>query len=206
MKLTKIKAFNFEGAIRGMRNPMNSWDKSDSKFINDSDFALGEKDLTLCKKLIKAGTEHRKFLRQIFVSMDIEACLSVWNQLDTYKFLDKNSCSRMHSLHKKKLTRKMFCKTETTLATNLWNELIPKLNEFLHVYNESGEKMCLRDLYKFLPPAFLQKRTVSTNYECLMNIYFQRKNHKLPEWQKFCNKLINTLPYFREFVNCIENK
>lgn len=226
IKVENINVYNIDNAIKGMRNPLQSWNKSDSKFIDciaDEDFdcnscpyldvddmctspeyspyltfIIGPKDMELAMKLIKAGPEHRKFLRQIFVSMDITAPLYWWKEMDTYKIgTTANSTSTMHTLHKRLLTVDDFSFDEVT-ETEV--ELINKLNkliEMVQVYKDNPEakEKYWRKLIQLLPSSFNQMRTWTANYEVLRNIYYQRKNHKLQEWREFCRILATKLPY-----------
>ena len=214
INVENIEVFNWEGAIRGMRNPLNSWDKSDSDWefvedpsiINPNDevkFVLGENDLALMRKLVKAGSDHRKFLRQILVSMDITAPLYWWKEFDTYKVgTTANSCSTMHTIHKKPFEVDDFSH-ERMSATAL--RVIKRLVNFLELerkcYCESKNREHWDDIIQLLPASYNQKRTVTFNYEVLLNMYRSRKNHKLPEWHALCD-CIENLPYFAEI--CLE--
>ena len=227
MKFENTKVFNFEGAFRGMRNPMNSWDKSDSSFSDSqhSSFVIGEKDLSLAQKLIHAGTEHRKFLRQIFVSVDITAPLYWWKEFDTYKVgTTANSTSTMHRIISTPITLECFeiddyspiCvsnkeKDPLVQKVNVFNivenELIPFL-EFLRTkYKETHDKKVWKELIRWLPESWLQKRTVTLNYENILSICSQRKTHKLNEWSGTDNPFnqnfiswAKSLPYTNELI------
>ncbi|MDY2734514.1 hypothetical protein [Intestinibacter sp.] len=233
IKLEKAEVFNFEGAIRGMRNPMNSWDKSDSglKIMNEDDyelgyepnyeFIIGENDLKLMKNLIKAGPEHRKFLRQIFVSVDITAPLYWWKEFDTYKVgTVADSCSTMHKITDKEFTLNDFscdqllnigCDLFTTESEGglfstthqpmdlLADFIIPSLNICRNKFIETNNKDYWWQIIQLLPTSYNQKRTVTLNYEVLMSMYNQRKNHKLDEWRTFC-EWIGSLPYAKELI------
>lgn len=196
LKVERDKVYNFEGAIRGMRNPLNSWDKSDSDFSCDPP-KLGPKDLDLALRLVKSGSDHRKFLRQIMVSCNITAPLYWWKQFDTYKVgTVANSTSTMHTLTKRKLTVDDFAWDGN--LTSYRADTIEHLNLLMALYKRTGEKGYWRELIQDLPSSFLQMRTVTLNYEVLRNIYHARKAHKLTEWHDFC-AWIETLPY-SEFI------
>lgn len=203
MKFENTETFNWRGALRGMRNPMNSWSKSDSRIIENKGFIIGENDLTLARKLIKAGTGHRKFLRQIFICVDITAPLYWWKQFDTYKVgTVANSCSTMHKLTSTPITRDCFEKPEEVdIPGAILNTV--KFLEYLRIqYNKTKDKKYWYILIYLLPEGWLQKRTITMNYEVAYNMYKQRKNHILTEWHALC-EWAETLPYFREFF--IEN-
>lgn len=194
-------AYNFVNAIRGARNPMNSWDKMDS-IIKDGNFFLGVNDYRMCERLIKAGSDERKFLRQIFVSMDITAPLFWYKEFDQYKIsTTTDSCSTMHKITSSPITKDCFAFDETLDADILLTQdRIIKDCEYLRTkYLETKDKKYWRALIEILPNAWLQKRTWTGNYENLRNIYHARKNHKLQEWKDFC-KEIEKLPYAYEFI------
>ena len=207
LQIYDIQTHNFEAAIRGMRNPMDSWDKSDSKWVyNDildkKTYLIGDNDLELAKRLCKAGTEHRKFLRQIFVSYDIIAPIYFYKEFDTYKInTTSNSCSTMHTIHKKDFTLDDFSIEHLTSDNKNYyiSELIPRLNTYRQKYVESKDKNDWWQLIQLLPTSFNQRRTISMNYENILNILHQRKNHKLDEWYTFCDTMLYTLPYIDEF-------
>lgn len=218
IKLEHIETFNWEGAIRGMRNPMNSWDKSDSCLCEGGDnfrdcivstgvcprngdfdrdrFCIGAADFDLMKRLAKAGSDHRKYMRQIFVSVDITAPLYWWKEFDTYKVgTVANSCSTMHTIHKKEFEVSDFSTDNMTNAgTAVLNYLISVLEDCRECFNETKDKGVWHDLISLLPSGYLQKRTVTMTYENLVNMYHARKNHKLDEWHTFCG-WIKCLPY-----------
>lgn len=209
IKLERTSVMNLDGAIRGMRNPMNSWEKSDSYWthienpdtMNEAPFQffMGENDLALARKLASAGSDHRKYLRQIFVSVDITAPLYWWKEYDTYKVgTVANSCSTMHSIHKKEFTLDDFSHERMT-ADGFENLLrnIDHLNRDRQAYIDTNDKDYWDDMIQSLPSSYNQMRTCTLNYENLMNIYFARRNHKLPEWHVLCD-WIETLPYFAE--------
>jgi hypothetical protein len=204
IKVEKIETYGWEAAIRGMRNPMNSWDKSDSHFEwGGKDFSIGEADLALMKKLVHAGSDHRKFLRQIMVSMDITAPLYWWKEFDTYKVgTVANSCSTMHKIHDKEFTREDFS-FEHTDAMCAWHieSILNVLNTSREKFLETKDKGYWWNMIQFLPSSYNQLRTITMNYEVLLNMYRARKDHKLDEWQRFCD-VIAHLPYFREVIGC----
>lgn len=210
MKIEHIQTFNWEGAIRGMRNPMKSWDKIDSDFITVQGVEqpeLGEKDKELCMKLIKAGGEHRKFLRQIFISFDLTAPDYFWKEYETYQIgVTENSTSTMHTLMKRDLTIEDFefdgecgAEFEVDFFYSIINEINHQRNIYLKLDNEKHKKMVWRYIIQILPMSFLYTRTCTMNYEVLINIYHQRKNHKLKEWQIFLNNMLLSIPY-PEFI------
>lgn len=199
-----IEVWGFEHAIRGMRNPMNSWDKSDSKFIpwDSTDIELGKNDLDLMRRLYKAGHPHRKYLRQIMVSMDVTAPLYWWKEFDTYKVgTTANSCSTMHKIHSKEFTLDDFSHehlSEGALAC--LNGIIERLNISRKFFNSlEGEeaKTYWWDMIQLLPTSYYQKRTITMNYENVFNILKYRIGHKLDEWNEFCNILYYQLPYVK---------
>ena len=219
MKFEHTEVFNFEGAIRGMRNPLESWKKSDSIILMEQDenndfrevAKIGKNDLELMHKLIKAGSEHRKFLRQIFVAVDITAPLYWWKEADTYKVgTVSNSTSTMHKLASTPITKECFEMDDFKnfgindyLMTVHWKYVIDTCERLRQKYNETKDKRYWKELIRLLPESWLQKRTVTMNYENLLNMYRQRKNHKLTEWSKsFCD-WVKTLPYAEELI-CLE--
>ncbi len=201
IKLENTDVMNFAGAIRGMRNPMNSWEKSDSYTDDHGSFLLGENDLTLASKLAKSGSDHRKFLRQIFVSVDVTAPLYWWKEYDTYKVATvANSTSTMHKIHAKPFSREDFsCERMTPAALACLDTVIAMLEERRRVFCETKDKAAWDDMIQLLPTSFHQMRTCTLNYESLVNIYYARREHKLPEWHVYC-EWIESLPYARELV------
>lgn len=192
IKVNFIDVFGWDAAIRGMRNSYMSWAGSDSYFFNDdkTDIKLGEKDLSLMKKLILSGFDHSKFMRMIHVQFDVEAPLYWWKQFDTYKIgTTVNSTSTMHSIMKKKLTKEDF-----SFNSDSFNGMIDEYNKLINAYNEEHDELYFNILISLLPSGYNQLRTVDTNYQVLRNIYHSRKNHKLKEWSDFCN-FIKMLPY-----------
>jgi hypothetical protein len=200
----KIETWGFEHAIRGMRNPMNSWELSDSVTnagFDDNGVIIGESNLELMKRLAKAGQPHRKYLRQIFVSMDINAPLYWWKEFDTYKVgTVANSCSTMHTLHKRDLTLCDFsCEELESRAFNLLKENISTINYLRRRYKDTGNKKFWYQMIQLLPSSFMQKRTVTFNYENALNMIEQRENHKLNEWCNFV-KVLKELPYMKDLI------
>lgn len=201
LKVEKAEVFNIHGAVRGMRNPLNSWDKSDSRWETISDYQVGESDLALMRKLYRAGTEHRKYLRQIFVCIDITAPLLWWKEYDTYKVgTVANSCSTMHTIHRKPLTRDDFS-VERMNNTSLeyLDSLISYLNECREMYVETKAKAYWQQIIDLLPESYMQKRTVTMNYENVVTIIRQRTGHKLPEWAQLI-AVLKGLPYVKEIM------
>lgn len=187
--------WGFEHAVRGMRNPMNSWDKSDT-FVDYDLVLLGKKDKELMKRLVHAGPSHRKFLRQIFVSVDITAPLYWWKEFDTYKVgTVANSCSTMHKIHDKEFTLDDFSVEHLNddVLDKPFKDIISCLNFFRQLYVQDHDKDNWWQMIQLLPSSYNQKRTVTMNYENLLNIYETRRNHKLDEWKDFC-KWIERLP------------
>lgn len=212
IKFEHTKVMNLEAAIRGMRNPMNSWEKSDSyaTFIEDTEtleraeyqYFVGEEDLKLMKTLVKAGSDHRKFLRQIFVSVDITAPLYWWKEFDTYKVgTVANSTSTMHRIHSKPFEIEDFSCDKMSLETTARMMYVIDYLEFLRKkFIETKDKKYWYDMIQFLPSSYNQKRTVTMNYENIFNMYHARKNHKLDEWQIGFIEWAEQLPYFMELV------
>ena len=207
MKITNTEVYGFQASLRGMRNPMNSWHLQDSvpyycmpDILWDATL-IGERDLDLAKRLIKAGNEHCKFLRQIQVWADFEMPLYWWSEFDTYKFNTKNSCSTMHKLFnaKKEIELDDFVYSKEDI--NTLNFIISELNSLRQKYLETKDFNYVIRGKRLLPTSFKQKRTVNTNYAELINIYNQRKNHRLKEeWQDVFCKWCEELPYFKEFL------
>ena len=259
LKVDKINISNFEGAFRGLRNPMNSWDKSDSFFglinleyfneytwdikddwlivknidkntctleqldeidnwfyensiIKDSDTGyygevavIGPKDMELAQRMIGGGPEEAKFMRQIFVSMDIDAPLFLWKELDTYKVgTVSNSCSTMHKITSAPITMENFSFGPYVEFYPAYKTIIDYCEKLRLKYLETKDKRYWRALIEILPEAWNQKRTWTANYQVLRNIYFQRRYHKLEEWHQFCD-VIEKLPYGKELI-CYEKK
>lgn len=210
IKIENVEIFGWEAAIRGMRNPMNSWDKSDSyenytvtyedySEIRIPYYRVGAGDFTLMKKLVKAGTDHSKFMRMINVTFDITAPLYWWKEFDTYKVgTVRNSCSTMHKVTSKEFTLDDFSHEQLTdSAIERWLEpTIEGLNIARQIYIEKDgkSKAAWWQIIQLLPSSYNQRATIQLNYAVLRNIYHSRKNHKLDEWIDFC-KWIETLPY-----------
>lgn len=211
INLEHTEVIGWEHAIRGMRNPMNSWDKTDSDY-EDTEWGrinwIGDNDLDLMKRLVKAGTDHRKFMRMITVYADVTAPLYWWKEYDTYKVgTVANSCSTMHKIHSEKITLDDFsidCLGLELSDTDYEDGQCRLVDWFSHVadmceqlrtlFVETKDVKYWRALIQLLPESYNQKRTVMLNYEVLANIYKSRKNHKLDEWREFC-KWIEELPY-----------
>ena len=250
IKFENTSVFNLEGAIRGMRNPKNSWHLSDSvrcgdreecegcefldvcknqkKYVSEHDIVtIGENDMKLMKNLIKAGTDHRKFMRQILVSVDITAPLYFWKEADTYKVgTVANSCSTMHKIHAKKFTLDDF--SHEHLTDDIWDRglmdsvivdedpksyskvfltpletlkcTIEQLNICRANYIETKDKKWWWQMIQLLPSSYNQKRTVTLNYEVIRNMYHSRKNHKLDEWNEGFVEWVELLPYCNELI------
>ena len=201
IKIERVSVMNMENAVRGARNPMNSWAKSDSYYDDKGNFVVGPQDLDLCHRLSVSGSDHRKYLRQIFVSMDITAPLYWWKEFDTYKVATvANSCSTMHKIHAKAFERDDFSHdrmSERALAC--LDSVIACLEQSRVRYLETKDKADWHDMIQLLPSSFNQMRTVTMNYETLINIYYARKNHKLAEWHTLCG-VIEAMPYAREMI------
>lgn len=222
IKIENVEVIGWEAAIRGMRNPMNSWEKSDSEWhligepgtnqavANDKylreKYCIGDNDLDLMKRLAKAGTDHRKFMRMIVVYVDIIAPLYWWKEFDTYKVSTvANSCSTMHKITEKEFTIEDFsCEHLDIRTRKILEEIIKALNDYRTLYiNYNADDFEIKgcpskkdiwwQIIQLLPSSYNQKRTIMLNYEVLANIYRSRKNHKLDEWRVFCD-WIKTLP------------
>lgn len=229
LKVEHIEVWGFEHAVRGMRNPLNSWDKSDSGWewvedespINPDDpgmsFAVGETDLDLMRRLYKAGPEHRKYLRQIFVSMDITAPLYLWKEIDQYKVgTTTDSCSTMHKIAAKEFTLDDFSTehlskfqvsvdngsmTYMDCAMDLFKNTIALLNTYRDLYLYTKEKVYWWQLIQLLPSSYNQKRTVTMSYENVVSIIKQRSGHKLDEWHVLIDEFKKNLPYINEIIS-----
>lgn len=211
IKIENVEVTGWEHAIRGMRNPMNSWDKSDTKWVdyksnidnfidmdvdNMSIKVVGENDFDLMKKLTKAGTDHRKFMRMIVMYVDVTAPLYWWKEFDTYKVgTVRNSCSTMHKITDKEFTLDDFSYEHMSYdMVDVLNKIIEALNIRRDDFLETKQKTFWWDIIQILPSSYNQRATVMLNYEVLRNIYHARKNHKLDDWRAFC-KWIESLPY-----------
>ena len=197
IKIENIDVYGFEAAIRGARNPMNSWDRMDSCY-NNGEFEIGENDYKLLKNLTIAGPEHRKWNRMVTVTMDITAPLYFFKEYDTYKVgTVANSCSTMHKIQAKKFEMSDFS-VEHLRSLRVMHEIIDELNFYRDKFNKDKKKEDWWEMIQLLPTSYNQKRTVHLNYEVLGTMYHQRRHHKLDEWVEFCNT-IKTLPY-SEFI------
>jgi len=215
IKVENIETWGFEHAIRGMRNPLNSWNKSDSYYGENGNYVLGENDLELCRKLIKAGTEHRKFLRQIFVSVDITAPLYWWKEFDTYKVgTVSNSCSTMHKITSKEFSIEDFSfehlndeevkvtqrdQDYTNSSIDALYDIVDMLNTYREMFLKTKNKKYWWQIIQLLPSSYNQRRTITMNYENLFNIINQRSNHKLDEWVQLCS-ILRALPYVESLL------
>ncbi len=201
ISLKHTSVMNMENAIRGARNPLNSWAKMDSYYDADGNYVLGENDLSLAHRLACAGSDHRKYLRMIFVSVDVTAPLYWWKEYDTYKVgTVANSTSTMHKIHSKEFSRDDFsCDRMSERALSCLDSVIDVLEATRIEYNETKERALWDDLIQLLPSSYNQTRTCTMNYENLINIYYARRHHKLPEWHVFCD-WIESLPYARELI------
>lgn len=201
LTIEKTCVMNFENAVRGARNPLNSWDRMDSFYDEEGQFHFGENDLSLAKRLCRAGSDHRKFIRQIMVSMDVTAPLYWWKEFDTYKVgTVANSTSTMHKIHSKEFSMGDFSTDHMTEETKTQMEQVIRWLEVLRGrFLETKDKACWYDMIQFLPSSYNQMRTVTLNYEVLLNIYYARRSHKLEEWHTFCH-WIEELPYARELL------
>ena len=214
MKFEHTEVMNFAGALRGMRNPLASWHRGDSKIAWEygemPHYEIGPNDMDLAKRLIAGGTEHRKFLRQILVSVDITAPLYWWKEFDTYKVgTTANSTSTMHKLASTPITLDCFETddyddnfelSEHYHFTDFINsELIFALETLRQKYNETKDKRYWKELVRWLPNGWLQTRTITMNYENLRSMYHQREHHKLTEWHSFCD-WVKSLPYAQELI------
>lgn len=201
IKLERSSVMNLENAMRGARNPLSSWARSDSFYDEVGNYVLGENDLGLAKRLRKAGSDHRKYMRQIFVSVDITAPLYWWKEYDTYKVATvANSTSTMHKIHSKPFTREDFSHdhmSEEALAA--LDSMIEVLERLRLRFVETKDKQAWYSMIQLLPESYEQLRTCSFNYETLVHIYFARREHKLEEWHRFCDWILE-LPYARELI------
>ena len=201
IKIERYSVMNLENAIRGARNPLNSWARSDSYYDESGNYILGENDLALAKKLAKAGSDHRKYLRQIFVSVDITAPLYWWKEYDTYKVATvANSTSTMHKIHSKEFERADFsCDRMTEGALAVLDNVIAYLENARLKYIETKDKSYWHDMIQLLPSSYNQMRTCTFNYETLINIYYARRTHKLAEWHTMCDWIMS-LPYAKDII------
>ena len=201
LTLKNTSVMNFENAIRGARNPMNSWGRMDSHTEPDGTFVFGPNDLDLAMRLAKAGSDHRKYLRMVFVSVDVTAPLYWWKEYDTYKVATvANSTSTMHKIHSKPFSMDDFSCDHMTDGTKKFMEtVVAELENIRLRFKETKSKDDWYDMIQLLPSSYNQMRTCTFNYETLINIYRARKNHKLAEWHTFCD-WIETLPYAEQLI------
>lgn len=199
IKIENSAVMNLEGAIRGARNPLSSWSRIDSSYDTDGNYILGQNDLDLAKRLCKAGSDHRKFIRQIIVSVDITAPLYWWKEFDTYKVATvANSTSTMHKLHSKPIELDDFSHDKLSdESSDAFNAFIGFIEKKRQDFIASKDKKDWYDLIQLLPSSYNQKRTVTMNYENLLNMYYARRNHKLDEWHVYCDWIL-TLPYTKD--------
>lgn len=207
IKIERTSVMNFDNAMRGARNPLNSWARYDSEFDENGHFVFGENDLSLAKRLCSAGTDHRKFIRMIFVSVDITAPLYWWKEYDTYKVgTVANSTSTMH-----KITSKTFELSDFSVdhmndeGIRAMEKLIETLEDLRLRFVETKDKELWYTIIQLLPSSYNQMRTCTLNYENLVNIYYARRNHKLAEWHEYCD-WAKALPYFEELFITEEAK
>lgn len=201
IELERTSVMNFENALRGARNPLSSWAKSDSFYGENGEFVIGEIDLSLAHRLAVSGSDHRKYLRQVFVSVDITAPIYWWKEFDTYKVgTTANSTSTMHRIHSKDFSRNDFSTDHMTEgALGAIDNIISFLEESRIKFTETKDKKYWYDIIQLLPSSYNQMRTVTLNYENLINMYYARRSHKLDEWHTFCD-WIRSLPYASELI------
>ena len=200
IKIENLEVWGFRGAIRGMRNPMDSWNRMDTVFAENGDvIKLGENDASLMLRLKKAGTDHRKYLRMIHIQADVTAPLYFWKDYDSYKVSTvSNSCSTMHKIHAYEINQSMFSTEDLDeIGLNVLQTTIDYMNYYRDIYIASGmkDKTAWRKMIQMLPTSYNQKRTIDINYETLLNIFGSRSNHKLQEFRDFCSFLKKELPY-----------
>lgn len=201
IELERTSVMNFENALRGARNPLSSWAKSDSFYGENGEFVIGKIDLSLAHRLAVSGSDHRKYLRQVFVSVDITAPIYWWKEFDTYKVgTTANSTSTMHRIHSKDFSRDDFSTDHMTEgALGALDNMISFLEESRIKFTETKDKKYWYDIIQLLPSSYNQMRTVTLNYENLINMYYARRSHKLDEWHTFCD-WIRSLPYASELI------
>ena len=204
LQVERVSVMNLENAMRGARNPMNSWERSDSAYNAAGEYVLGENDLSLALRLCAAGSDHRKFIRQIMVSMDITAPLYWWKEFDTYKVgTVANSTSTRHKLHARPIQLSDFSTDHMTPASlEQFQRYVDYLESVRRRYTVDHNKTDWYDLIQLLPSSYQQMRTVTLNYEVLANIYFARRSHKLDEWHTFCAAILE-LPYARPMLGAM---
>lgn len=205
IKIERTAVMNLDNAMRGARNPLNSWARSDSFYDENGDYRLGEKDLDLAKRLSRAGTDHRKYMRMILISVDITAPLYWWKEFDTYKVgTVANSTSTMHKIHSKPFALSDFSTDHMTPeSVEVMEKFIAYLEQVRLKYMETKDKQDWYDMIQLLPSSYNQMRTLTFNYETAANIYKSRKDHKLAEWRELC-EWIKTLPYAKEIITLEE--
>lgn len=204
IKIENVTTCGWESAFRGMRAPLQSWDKSDSLFYPDGTFSLGEADLNLAKRLIKAGTEHRKFLRFIHVQMDIIAPSYLWAEIDTYKVAtNRNSCSFMHKGTAEEFYLLDFSYEEMTYQDpehrKWWEDTLDELNRLRAIYLDTKDPIIFQEIRNMLPSGYMIRATYDCSLETLLNICHQRVNHRLPEWRVFVSTMLEKVPYLKDF-------
>ena len=200
IKIENLEVWGFRGAIRGMRNPMNSWNRMDTIFAENGDvIKIGDNDASLMLRLKNAGPDHRKYLRMIHIQCDVTAPLYFWKDYDTYKVSTvANSCSTMHKIHAYEINQSMFSTEDLDeIGLNVLQTTIDYMNYYREIYIASGmkDKTAWRKMIQMLPTSYNQKRTIDINYETLLNIFGSRSNHKLQEFRDFCSLLKKELPY-----------
>ena len=202
IKFERTSVMNFENAMRGARNPMNSWGRMDSSYDEDGNFVFGPNDLDLAKRLRMAGSDHRKFIRQIFVSVDITAPLYWWKEYDTYKVATTaNSTSTMHKIHAKPIELSDFSHDHLTEeSVRYLSAIVEYLESIRQRYMVTKDKTYWYDLIQLLPESYNQMRTCTLNYETLRNIAHSRSGHKLDEWRIGFMDWIHTLPYADDLI------
>ncbi|MBQ4273847.1 MAG: hypothetical protein IJB94_02605 [Clostridia bacterium] len=206
LKVERTSVMNIDNAIRGARNPMNSWAKSDSTYDENGKFIIGAADLDFGHRLAVAGSDHRKFLRQVFVSVDITAPLYWWKEFDTYKVgTVANSTSTMHKIHAKEFSRDDFSHDRLDEGgLNLLDMTVAYLESERQKFLANKEdRQSWHNMIQMLPSSYNQMRTVTMNYENLINIYYARRNHKLAEWHTLCDWIL-TLPCAKEWI-CVKD-
>ena len=207
IKLERTAVMNLENAVRGMRNPLSSWDKSDSFYDENGKFVLGEADLALARRLAVSGSDHRKYLRQIFVSVDITAPIYWWKEFDTYKVATvANSTSTMHRIHSKPFSPEDFSVDHLTdEGRAAFDKFVAYLEDARQKFVETKDKKYWYDMIQLLPSGYNQMRTVTLNYETLINMYYARRFHKLDEWHVLC-AWIEALPYANDIIMIREDQ
>lgn len=199
IKLERTSVMNFGNAMRGARNPLNSWDRYDSYTDAEGNFVFGDNDLTLARKLCRAGSDHRKFIRQVFISVDITAPIYWWKEYDTYKVgTVANSTSTMHKIHSKPFEMSDFSTDHLVPSALLHMEnMVLALENIRKEYISTNDKSLWYSIIQLLPESYNQMRTCTFSYENAASMYNARKNHKLEEWHTFCS-WVSSLPYFKE--------